>query len=59
MTGTGWATGNFNTDDITNFADFVALSNNFGMNFASGSDVPEPAAIGLLGVLATALLRKR
>ena len=58
-TGTGWATGNFNTDTTTNFKDFVRLSNNFGQSFGAGSNVPEPAAIGVLGVLAVAVLRKR
>lgn len=56
--GTGWATGNFNTDDISNFNDFVLLSNNFGLSFASGN-VPEPAAIGAMGMLTLVLLRKR
>ena len=58
-TPTGWAQGNGNTDDITNFNDFVRLSNNFGLSFASGSNVPEPAAIGLLCVLAVVLMRTR
>ena len=59
-TGTGWARGNFNTDDNTNFNDFVALSNNFGTSFVSdGNNVPEPAAIGALGMLTLVLLRKR
>ena len=59
MSPTGWAQGNGNTDDNTNFNDFVRLSNNFGMNFASGSNVPEPAAVGALGMLALVWLRKR
>ena len=59
MTGTGWANGNFNTDDNTNFNDFVALSNNFGASFVSGSNVPEPAVMGALGLLSLILLHRR
>ena len=58
VTPTGWGQGNGNTDDTTNFNDFVRLSNNFGTSFVSGA-VPEPAAIGALGILALVWLRKR
>ena len=57
--GTGWARGNFNTDDNTNFNDFVALSNNFGLSFVSGSNVPEPAALLVLGLGALAVTFRR
>ena len=59
MSGSGWGEGNYNTDNNTNFNDFVLLSNNFGTSFASGSNVPEPAAISALGVLTLVWLRKR
>ena len=58
-TPTGWAQGNGNTDDTTNFNDFVRLSNNFGLSFASGSNVPEPAALGLLGIGCLLAVRRR
>lgn len=56
--GTGWLTGNFNSDDVSNFNDFVLLSNNFGMSFASGTEVPEPAGIGVITLLALFALRR-
>ena len=59
VNGTGWARGNFNTDENTNFNDFVALSNNFGVNFASASNVPEPAALLVLGLGALAATIRR
>ena len=59
ITGTGWDQGNGNTDNITNFNDFVRLSNNFGQSFASGSNVPEPAALGLLGIGCLLAVRRR
>ena len=55
----GWDQGNGNTDDITNFNDFVRMSNNFGMDFTSASNVPEPATVGAIGLLALIVLRKR
>ena len=58
MSGTGWDQGNGNTDDVTNFNDFVRVSNNFGMNFASGSNVPEPAALVVLGLGVLATFRR-
>ena len=53
-TGTGWGQGNFNLDDITNFADFVALTNNYGADLSSGvsaqENVPEPGSLVLLSL---------
>ena len=53
-TGAGWAQGNFNLDDTTNFADFVALANNYGTDLSSGvsaqETVPEPASLVLLSL---------
>ena len=37
--GTGWAQGNFNLDDITNFEDFVLLTNNYAADLSSGVSV--------------------
>ena len=56
-----WNQGNGNSDNFTNFNDFVRLSNNFGMMVASGSDVPEPAAVGLIaiGALVVGRIRRR
>ena len=58
MNGTGWGQGNGNTDDFTNFVDFVRLSNNFGNNFASGNNVPEPAAGALLAIATLVVTRR-
>ena len=57
--GTGWLTGNFNTDDVSNFNDFVLLSNNFGISFVSGSNVPEPASLGVITLITLSILRRR
>ena len=45
-----WDQGNFDLNDITNFADFVILANNFGMMVPASADnaVPEPATLMLL-----------
>ena len=58
VTPTGWGQGNGNTDETTNFNDFVRLSNNFGMNFASDSNVPEPATLVVLGLAVMAGIRR-
>lgn len=42
----------------TTFNDFVAMSNNFEISFSSGSNVPEPAMLGDLGLLSLMLLRR-
>ena len=59
---TGWAQGNFNLDDITNFEDFVLLTNNYGTDLSSGvsvqENVPEPASLVLLS-LAVGFVAKR
>ena len=39
----------FDLNDITNFADFAILSNNFGTDLNSpGSSVPEPVSVLLM-----------
>jgi len=49
--GADWGQGNFNLDDITNFADFVFLANNYGTDLSSGESIqmpaPEPASLVL------------
>lgn len=47
MGGTGWEDRNYNLDAVTNFNDFVFLTNNFNMSFPAGgtdSTMPEPAS---------------
>ena len=61
--GTGWGQGNFNLDDITNFADFVALANNYGTDLSSGvsvqETVPEPASLVLLSLAVGFVVMRR
>ena len=60
---TGWAQGNFNLNDITNFADFVALANNYGTDLSSGvavqETVPEPASLLLLSLAISFVAKRR
>ena len=61
--GTGWEQGNFNLDDITNFADFVILANNYGTDLNSEVStetlVPEPASLVLLSLAISFVARRR
>jgi autotransporter-associated beta strand protein len=72
---TGWDKGDFNYDNAVNGVDFGELAANFNKGAASASDiaaldafaaanglladVPEPASIGLIGVMGVGLMMRR
>lgn len=61
LTDTGWNKGDFNYDGATNIGDFSGLAANFNQSAASlpRTAIPEPTALGLLGVAAIGALRRR
>ena len=54
----GWSGGNANCDDVIDTTDLTILATNFGF-VAAGASAPEPATIGLLGLVWLALARRR
>jgi hypothetical protein len=63
LTGLGYAAGNCNADDFVNGTDLAIFKATFGLSGTPGGGnppaVPEPATLGLLGLGAAALLRRR
>lgn len=61
LTDTGWNRGDFNYDGATNIGDFSGLAANFNQSAASlpRTAIPEPTALGLLGVAAIGAVRRR
>ena len=62
ISGLGWADGNANCDSLINLTDLQLLQPYYGLSKCeggSGGEVPEPLTIGLLGIAAAALLRRR
>ncbi len=62
ISGLGWADGNANCDSLINLTDLQLLQPYYGLSKCeggSGGEVPEPLTIGLLGIGAAALLRRR
>lgn len=57
----GDVTADFNGDGIINALDFNAISTNFGATAgqALGSVVPEPASLGVLGIMSLVAVRRR
>src|SRR5581483_407635 len=58
-----WLQGDFNYDGVVNALDFNAIASNFGQSLPSapvlGSVVPEPAMLGVIGMLGLAWTRRR
>jgi autotransporter-associated beta strand protein len=57
-----WVTGDFNYDGTVNALDFNTLATNYGATLpapALGSLVPEPMSMGLIGIGAIGLMRRR
>ncbi len=54
-----WAMGDFNNDTIVNVVDLGILATNYGYGMDSGSEVPEPMSLGLLGFGGLTLLRRK
>ena len=51
--------GDANGDGATNLADFDIIADQYGMTTGETIDLPEPGSLALLGLAATAMLRRR
>ena len=52
-----WSQGNFNVDDVTNFDDFVDLSNRYGASYMTSQPIPEATSLMLVIACALSLCR--